>query len=106
MPSGGGAGPSLLSSLFSKPTTPSATGGGALGGIAGALGGLGSALGGGGDGGAGKSFGQDAAKAHQQTMDQAVKYAEAVNAEYDKQQAEVLKRMLARRLGGNNGLVG
>jgi hypothetical protein len=106
MPSGGGAGPSLLSSLFSKPTTPSATGGGALGGIAGALGGLGSALGGGGDGGAGKSFGQDAAKAHQQTMDQAVKYAEAVNAEYDKQQSEILKRMLARRLGGNNGLVG
>ena len=31
----------------------------------------------------------------------------AVNAEYDKQQAAILKRMLARRLnGGSNGLVG
>jgi hypothetical protein len=101
MPTGGGAGPSFSSIMagLTKPTaTASASAGGALGGIGGALGSLGSALGGGSDGGG-------AAKAHQQTMDQAVKYAEAINAEYDKQQAEVLQRMLARRLkGGSDGI--
>jgi hypothetical protein len=83
MPSGGGAGPSFSSILSSlDKTTP--TGGSAVGGLAS----LGSSLGGGGGGG---EDGQ--AKAHHA----AIKQADAINADYDRQQAGILQRMMERR---------
>jgi hypothetical protein len=82
MPAGGGAGPSFSSILSSLNKTDS-SGGSAMGSLAS----LGSSLGG---GGSGEDSG---AKAHQA----AIKQADAINADYDRQQADILKRMMERR---------